>query len=112
MLDFAPPTPPRGYKPSYAYAYEYTFVAQTVFERGVPESVMATSFEIRGEIGVSGAGFSAGDSSGSPLIIIHHFPILICYHLLGSALSVTTLSRPPSVRYALTWHLAYCSVRQ
>ena len=76
-------------------------MAQTVFERGVSESVMATSFEIRGEISGSGAGFSAGDSSDSPLIIIHHCPMLICYHLLGSTLPVTILSRPPSVRYAL-----------
>jgi hypothetical protein len=76
-------------------------VAQAVFERGVSESVMATSFEIHGEISGSGAGFSAGDFSGCPLIIILHCPMLICYHLLGSTLSVTTLSRPPSVRYAL-----------
>lgn len=89
------------FKPSYAYAYDRTLVAQTVLERGVSESVMATSFEIRGEISGSGAGFSAGDSSGPPLIIIHHCSMLICYHLLKSTLSVTTLSRPPSVRYAL-----------
>lgn len=76
-------------------------MAQKVFERGVSESVMATSFEIRGEISSSIAGFSAGDSSGSLLIIIHHCPMLICYHLLGYTLSVTTLSRPSSVRYAL-----------
>jgi len=76
-------------------------VAQAVFERGVSESVMATSFEIHGELRGSGAGFSAGDFSGSLLIIIHHCPMLICYHLLGSTLSITTLSRPPSVRYAL-----------
>lgn len=106
MLEFALPSPsplppPQCYKPSYAYAYEYTFVAQTVFERSVSESVMATSFEIRSEISGTGAGFSAGDSSGSQLIIIYHCPMLICYRLLGSTLSVTMLSRPPSVRYAL-----------
>lgn len=102
-LDLAVPPPPfpQCYKPSYACTYEYTFVAQTVFERGVSESVMATSFKIRGEISGSGAGSSAGDSSGSPLIIIHHCPMLVCYHLLGSTLTVTTLSRPPSVRCAL-----------
>jgi len=37
-------------------------VAQAVFERGVFESVMATSFEILGELSGSGAGFSAGNS--------------------------------------------------